>query len=547
MTNSGNQITSERRIPGRDRLVAAGVASAIACQTLLLLLVGRTNRYMLNPDAVSYILLGYHYVKGEFRLAVSGYWGPLLSWLMVPLLSLGQDPLVAARIVMGLSALLFLLGCLTLFRSLQIQGAGLVVGAWLVAIASVPWSVANITPDLLMSGLLCFAIRRLMSSRWVESRAIQFIAGLLFGAAYLAKAVALPIAVALILAIGSFWVLKEPARLRIVLRSALITGIGLLLVAGPWIVVLSAKYGTFVFSTSGKVAHAIVGPHDIERSPGNKAFHTPEAGRLIATEDPTSLPYAYWSPFESREYFKHQVGVIYHNGRKMSDFLAGFDFFHFGLVAVLWGLLVRPPWRDNLTRDPWRWAVVIIACMSVFYLPVYAGDERYYYGAYPFLVASSLGTVVSLTSTIRGRINVPRLVGFSLVTLSFVQTPVLNVANALTSVDDKYVRLSSDLATKVHALGRDGSFVSVGTCLGDVPPMFVALFLNQVYHGCEISPTLMNVKGSGAKLILVVRSLPLIDELERDPQFEDLDSILFKTSEVAAQFPVKVFQMQTTP
>jgi hypothetical protein len=538
-------------VPQRDRVVVVGVAGALVCQAILLGTVAFSNRDMLNPDGVSYIQLGYHYLKGEFGPAVSGYWGPLLTWSMVPLLAVGSDPLIAARIVMALSAVLFLLGSVSVFRALQLKADEIVVGAWIVALASVEWSV-GITPDLLLCGLLCFAISRLLSHRWSGSRRIQLTAGLLFGAAYLAKAVALPGAVGVTLAIGVLWVLTDPARWRSVSQGALVTLVGLLIVAGPWIVVLSSKYRRFVFSTSGPVAHAISGPADVDRSPGIKTFHTPEPGRRAAWEDPPTLRYVYWSPFESREYFKYQIGLIYHNGRTVADFLSGFDFLHLGLVAALCGLLIHTPWRDNIARERWRWAALPIACLSASYLPTYAGalgDQRYYYGTYPFLIAASLGLVTSLTRNSRMDTNVPRIVGIGVVALSFLQVPILTAVKAAKGFDVSPTTNSRDLAMKLRALGRDGGIAA--RCQGEVPvssevpPEFVAFFMNQVYHGCEPNPSVTSVKHSGAKLILVGRGQPLGDELARDPGFQDLDSLLFESHEDAARFPWRVFEMRT--
>ena len=39
---------------------------------------------------------------------VSGVWGPLLSWLMVPWLLVFDDPLLAAHAAMAVSAVVFL-------------------------------------------------------------------------------------------------------------------------------------------------------------------------------------------------------------------------------------------------------------------------------------------------------------------------------------------------------------------------------------------------------------------------------------------------------
>src|SRR5262249_47449604 len=155
--------------------------------------------------ATAYIQIAKEYANGQFRVAVSGYWGPMLSWLLVPTLGVIHNPLDAARIVMALSAVVFLVACVNLFRKLDVHPAGIVLGAWLVALASISWSVENITPDLFMGSLLFFAISQVLSPRWLESRRTQWAAGVLCGAAYLTKAVALPVSFGIVVGMGALW------------------------------------------------------------------------------------------------------------------------------------------------------------------------------------------------------------------------------------------------------------------------------------------------------------------------------------------------------
>ena len=56
-------------------------------------------RYQLNPDGVSYIAIAHHYADGYWSEAVNGYWGPLYSWLLTPLVAAGLDGLLAAKAV----------------------------------------------------------------------------------------------------------------------------------------------------------------------------------------------------------------------------------------------------------------------------------------------------------------------------------------------------------------------------------------------------------------------------------------------------------------
>ena len=62
------------------------------------LLIG-AFRYQINPDALSYISIAQHYRDGFWGDAINAYWSPLYSWLLLPLLFFGLEPLLAAKIV----------------------------------------------------------------------------------------------------------------------------------------------------------------------------------------------------------------------------------------------------------------------------------------------------------------------------------------------------------------------------------------------------------------------------------------------------------------
>src|SRR3954471_11186652 len=56
------------------------------------------NRERINPDAVAYIRRGIYLARGDFYHSVSGYWSPLISWCIAPLVAGGMDGLHAARV-----------------------------------------------------------------------------------------------------------------------------------------------------------------------------------------------------------------------------------------------------------------------------------------------------------------------------------------------------------------------------------------------------------------------------------------------------------------
>ena len=70
----------------------------------------------LNTDAIAYMRIAEYWAAGNFELAVTGYWGPLLSLLMVPFLWLGVDPLISGKLAMLISAIVFFHGSQFLVR-----------------------------------------------------------------------------------------------------------------------------------------------------------------------------------------------------------------------------------------------------------------------------------------------------------------------------------------------------------------------------------------------------------------------------------------------
>lgn len=402
-----------------------------AAQAVLLAVAAWRNLHQLNPDGIAYIRIAGYYAAGQTELAVSGYWGPLLSWLMVPLLKVGVAQLVAARVVMALSGVVFLVGAVAVFRAFRLPRLPLLFGAWVAAGWSVFWSVRNITPDLLMAGLVGLALSATMelflscSRRGEEADlpnskfripnsefGIRLLisaatAGGWWGMAYLAKAVALPFGV---LVSGALAVLALSGRRD--LRAMIGARLGLVwlctaIVAGPWIGVLTLHYGKFTFSTTGPIAHALVGPGPKAGShPAMTTLRQPDGGRMTQWEEPSRMAYERWSPLASEENFRHQLGVIAGNVGGCWDWLApwnawvngaglpawrrwlgAFDLFGIGGLAVLVAAACVVRNRNRLRRVRWTWAAIPVVVLGGLYLPFFVmpEDSRYFYPAWPCL------------------------------------------------------------------------------------------------------------------------------------------------------------------
>ncbi len=489
----------------------------------LLIWAGWVNQDWISTDGISYIRIAQYYASGEFGLAVSAYWGPMLSWIIVPLLGLMEEPLSAAQMAMGISAIVYLMGCMAITRVLGIGSSAILVALGIVAFMSVHWAVQGITPDLLMSGILCLAISRTLHPDWCDKASVQFSAGLLFGAAYLAKAPGLPFAFILIMAAGLLWTVSQQTSPTRALRSAAITFVGLMLIAGPWILVLSLKYERLVFSTSAGISHAVMGPPGVRRGhPTFSDFLIPEQGRVSSWEDPISKKYSHWSPFDSTENFRHQLRLVHSNVMKTIRMLKNFDWLGIGLVSVIFGFLFHAPWRQNIRSDRWRWSAIFIGCLVVIFLPGYAGEKRYYFSVYPFLLGTSLGYVGHLAKSWSGQAKILHAMALALVSISFLSP----LANGSFFPQRPSYQAAKVLKERLNALHISGPIASTSR-LENIDA-YTAFLMQVPWHGrSERSQTVEEVESSLAKIIIVDRGTLVDENLHNDTSFICLDEKMF--------------------
>lgn len=571
-----------------------------AVLSVALVVAGWRNLTMLNTDAVAYLRLASYYANGQTDLMISGYWGPLLSWLIAPWLRLGVDALVAGRIVMAWSGLVFWWGCVGLFGAVGLPERGRILGTWAVVLATVYWSVRFLTPDLLVSGLTCAALATMLGGGWCANRTKAVRAGALWGVAYLAKAVALPLAVLDGAVITMLWWtrLKElgrsvedesatpevhgssasaigpdkrrpassgQARQRedregqtalpagtsvghrgepwLAVRQLLLTWLVCALVAAPWIVVLSLKYQAPTFSTSAGIAHAVAGPPDVARyHPALRTLHRPPPGRVTAWEDPDPGAYAYWSPFAGADAFWHQVKLVARN-------MAIAVWLMTKLVALAPGLLALAGLalcRGGRRRRRWPWLIAPLGCLSAVYLPVFLhpGDERYFYGAFPLLWGIGFGLLTDWPA--RGARVQARLErwGLRLLILVFLVFPALLTVLALVGLPKLAPAgdCARELAARLEHAQVRGPIAGSARLTGGRTGLYTAFFLRQPWLGDEESPTPESYFRSGARLVVVVRESALAQQLRQDSRFRDLDAVLFASPAEAARCAVQVFE-----
>jgi len=388
------------------------LAALIAYAAVLAALAFALSR-QINPDGVAYLRIAGYYLSGDTGKAVSGYWSPLYSWLLIPWLAAGVPGLLAAKLLGAFLALWWVVAVAGLGRRYLESG---VMRACLVVVAAVSvagWSMEIIAPDLLLAVLLTYYFCLTLDPATAVRPRRVFVGGVLGGLAYLAKAYAFPFFIAhflLTMALAA-WAHAAPRPLR---RYAVVTMagmLGFLLVAGPWILVLSAKYGRLTITTAAgrrNIPAAVVyGATNPDRAPfpaGQKLARV-EAGRITAWERPdeevrapsTPAPVAARPP-TIRPGHLH---VMLSNLNVIRDELSEFDYLHLALAALaaagFMGLL-RGPSSPSGARYLWGFATVALYALG--YLPLWARETRYYWPVAGLLMVLSFAMAEELASAV---------------------------------------------------------------------------------------------------------------------------------------------------
>ena len=333
-------------------------------------------------DAVCYIRRALYICRGDFYHSISGYWSPLISWSIAPLMYFGMDGLYAARAVLCIwGAVLVITFGLLLYQFTWLNDFWRLGILATVAMATAEVAGNYITPDVMVAACLFAYFAVILHPEVMRRRGLQSLAGLLGGVAYLAKAYAFPfvlvhLPVTLVI---RRWSWRSVTRRGEMLRAWAMAMLGWAAIVGPWVGILSWRYGRVTFSTSGARAHAYVGPLYGRSLP---EFGPPPDPYIVAWENPETIEHPFWSPFGSRENFEWQLTVVHDNALTMRDSFRRIDRLH----LAWYGLAASPVLLVFGRRgERWRgvWVLLTMALYASGYLLVYFADRYIWFMIWP--------------------------------------------------------------------------------------------------------------------------------------------------------------------
>ncbi len=231
-------------------------------------------RYQIEADGVSYLDMANAYFRGDWKMAINGYWSPLYSWLLgLPLFvfkpSSYWESTVAhlanfAIYVVALFCFEFFLKALIRFHQTT-HGFGnggeplpewvwWALGYTLFLYSFLPHmlSLGFVTPDLCVAALVYLAAGILLRLRTGERGWTAFAAfGAALGIGYLAKTVMFPLAFVFLgtALFGARGRRRAEPRVLIALATFLLVG-------GPLVAAISQSKGRLTFGDSGRITYA---------------------------------------------------------------------------------------------------------------------------------------------------------------------------------------------------------------------------------------------------------------------------------------------------
>jgi hypothetical protein len=315
----------------------------------------------INADFVAYATIAHRFLHHP-AAALSGFWSPLFSWFMAPLIYFGASDLVAGRAILVLAGALYIVSIYWLIARIRTDKlppnscvlAGVIACAVLQATL---WATYLLDPDLLAAAFLFCYFATVVNPSPSRNMRRPFFGGIAAGLAFLAKAYMLPFVLGHLL-------ITLLLRRRVALRFVAPLVVGLTLIAAPWISILTTRFHRLTFSTAGSINHAKVSPADYGHNPVWNTGLIPNyvIDRPLAPD---------WSPLQDRQHLYHQLKLIAKNAGDCSTELISWLLFTLAAVAC-WRIRVKRKKEtiDEPTRSTIVWCLITILIYVAGYMMI---------------------------------------------------------------------------------------------------------------------------------------------------------------------------------
>lgn len=512
-------------------------------------ILGFAYRYAINPDGISLLRLAGYIAEGNFQYSVTSGWSPLITWLIAPFLFFGFDGLTAARIAIALSGA----GCVTIswFLALRfdLSQESRFITVLITALLASVWTVYTINPDLLFAALILGYIYLVTDTDVLNNIRISFLCGMTGGLSYLAHHYAFPFFLAhfpaMLFLKGYIDRDKAGFSIKKVLISYGIGIIGFSIITSLWISAVSVKYGHLTISSAGSIAHTSVGPADIDRHHPffvGGLYKPRDAYAIHVFEDPSDVKFKTWSPFESREYFIHQLKVIKDNlGYILNHFVNQSPFFTYAFVI---GILVFIPFAFllNLMTDKkeflYLWIMITFSIFCSGFALTLARSPRRFYALMIIFLLSSFHFFEEIKIGISNVITERKkklLTSYFLIilVLAFALKPGVQFLKSINYIiTHKQVNPYKEIAEQINTVQFPSPYAIIRSSQKPHTDYYIAYFLGKQMLGRPLSSDVDGItkelKAVNANSVIVFDNLEIAERFKSDNRYVHIASIKLK-------------------
>lgn len=448
-------------------------------------------QYIINSDAVSYISIAKHYVSGNYPDAINGYWGPLLSWLLIPFLFFGSNPfysLYSARILSLIIGIFTIIGIRRLSYRFEMDE----VIRTIILISMIPIVLyfslnLNVSPDLLVICLLIYYLSIIFDPKYTNNSYNAVYCGIIGALAYLSKSYVFPFFIAHFLLFNTYYYFKGFKVEKQKLMKNFFLGISIFLViSGLWVGIISDKYGHLTIGTAGEYNEALVGPGSVDHPMLYQGLlQPPNQNAVSAWEDPSYIKMNSWNPLESLNTFNHQLGIIWGNILKTIYYYEIFSILSLLIIVVSLFLLIRKP-ADKSNRIL-GFSLVTIFLYSIGYCLILV-EDRYLWLVYVILMLMGgfLVNILFKTEFLKGLnenfISRFKIVILMVFVLSFIIFPVSTLIQDTSSPNSPYYHGKDlfNLSYSLDAYNVSGRIASDDQWHGS---LYLSYYIDSTYYG----------------------------------------------------------------
>lgn len=437
-------------------------------------------QYLIISDGISYIGIAQKYLTGNWGNAINAYWGPLLSWLMVPFLFFSSSPLESAYLVKLLNLIIgffTIIGVKLLSDKFGIRNEVQIVFLFSLIPAMLIFSFHFISPDLLIVCCLVFYLSFFFDEYYSYNLKNGIFCGLFGGLAFLTKSYAFVFFLFHFTIFNFYFYLKNVPNRKVVLKNFLLGLFIFFIISGAWIGVISDKYGYLTIGTAGGYNYELVGPESRGQATGYQGLMKPPNNSAVsAWEDPSFFKMNSWSVFNSWNNFKHQLNLIWNNSITFLFVLVDYSFL--SLIIMIGAILFIIKTDSKESRRKIACLLVTILIFSVFYTFILI-ENRYLWLLYILTMITGICLINHFYKVDKLK-NFSRNILLAFLLTSFILTPILDLAINFNMGNDKYL-LSQSLKNVYNVKGNIASNDKWESSL------YLAYFLNSKYYGITIN------------------------------------------------------------